>query len=151
MSKKNECCLGGNMIKVKCYKDILSLEVNKAVPDRLITMLKEELVRIKSWSDEFNETSFEEFHTDDYDYGYITIFEGTETDQEIEDIGLTDGLEAILPEAAYNFYFDGEKWTKIIVIYNDSYSMSVWLRNTDIFDSYVVPNDDGDEPKKEMF
>ena len=139
------------MIKVKCYKDILDLEANNTVPERIITMLKEELVRIKSWSDEDCETTLETFHTDDYDYGSIAIFEGTETDQEIEDLGLTDGLEAILPEVAYNFFIDGEKWTKIIVIYNDSYSMSVWLRNTDIFDSYVVPNDDGDEPKKEMF
>lgn len=139
------------MIKVKCYQDILALEDNSTIPDRLVTMLKEELARIKSWSDEFNETSIEEFHTDNYDYGYIAIFEGTETDQEIEDIGLSDGLEAILPEAAYNFFIDGEKWTKIIVVYNDSYSMSVWLRNTDIFDSYVLDDDNSDEDLEEMF
>ena len=132
------------MIKVKCYKDILDLEANNTVPKRIITMLKEELVRIKSWSDEDCETTLETFHTDDYDYGYIAIFEGTETDQEIEGLGLTDGLEAILPEVAYNFFIDGEKWTKIIVIYNDSYSMSVWLKNCDIFDSYVQPFEEED-------
>ena len=125
------------MYKVKCYKDILALEANNSVPTRIITMLKEELVRVKDWCDEFSEASIEEFHTDDYDFGYIAIFEGNETDQEIEAIGLTDGLEAILPEVAYNYFIDGEKWTKIIVIYNDSYSMSVWLKNCDIFDSYV--------------
>ena len=139
------------MIKVKCLKDILDLESNKTIPDSIIAMLKEELVRVKEWCDEFDETSLEEFHTDDYDFGYIAIFEGNETDQEIEAIGLSDGLEAILPEAAYNYFIDGEKWTKIIVVYNDSYSMSVWLRNTDIFDSYVVTDDDSDEDLEAMF
>ena len=139
------------MIKVKCLKDILDLESNKTIPDSIIDMLKEELVRVKEWCDEFDETSLEEFHTDDYDFGYIAIFEGNETDQEIEGIGLSDGLEAILPEAAYNFFIDGEKWTKIIVVYNDSYSMSMWLRNTDIFDSYVVTDDDSDEDMEKIF
>ena len=139
------------MIKVKCLNDILDLESNKTIPDSIIAMLKEELVRVKEWCDEFDETSLEEFHTDDYDFGYIAIFEGNETDQEIEGIGLSDGLEAILPEAAYNFFIDGEKWTKIIVVYNDSYSMSMWLRNTDIFDSYVVTDDDSDEDMEKIF
>ncbi len=139
------------MIKVKCYKDILDLEVNNTVPARLITMLKEELVRVKEWCDEFDETILEEFHTDDYDFGYIVIFEGNETDQEIEAIGLSDGLEAILPEAAYNYFIDGEKWTKIIVVYNDSFSISLFLRNTDTFDSYVISDDDSDESLEEMF
>lgn len=128
------------MIKIKCLKDILD---NKdKLPESIMTMLKEELVRVKSWSDEFNETTLEEFHTDNYDYGYIVIFEGTETDKEIEDIGLSDGLEAILPEVAYNYYIDGEKWTKIIVIYNDSYSISLWLKNSDLFDSYVATDEE---------
>ena len=139
------------MIKVKCLKDILDLESNKTIPDSIIAMLKEELVRVKEWCDEFDETSLEEFHTDDYDFGYIAIFEGNETDQEIEAIGLSDGLEAILPEAAYNYFIDGEKWTKIIVVYNDSYSMSMWLRNTDIFNSYVVTDDDSVEDLEEIF
>lgn len=128
------------MIKIKCLKDILD---NKdKLPESIVTMLKEELVRVKSWSDEFNETTLEEFHTDNYDYGYIVIFEGTETDKEIEYIGLSDGLEAILPEVAYNYYIDGEKWTKIIVIYNDSYSISLWLKNSDLFDSYVTTDEE---------
>ena len=140
------------MIKVKCVKDILDLESNKTIPDSIIAMLKEELVRVKEWCDEFSEVSLEEFHTDDYDFGYIAIFEGNETDQEIESIGLSDGLEAILPEAAYNYFLeDNQKWTKIIVVYNDSYSMSMWLRNTDIFDSYVVTDDDIDEDMEEIF
>lgn len=139
------------MIKVKCLKDILDLESKKTIPDSIITMLKEELVRVKEWCDEFSEASLEDFHTDDYDFGYIAVFEGNETDQEIEAIGLSDGLEAILPEAAYNYFIDGEKWTKIIVVYNDSYSMSIWLRNTDIFDSYVIADDDNDESVEERF
>ena len=139
------------MIKIKCLKDILDLESKQTIPDSIITMLKEELVRVKEWCDEFDEVSLESFHTSDYGFGYIAIFEGNETDQEIEAIGLSDGLEAILPEAAYNYFIDGEKWTKIIVVYNDSYSMSIWLRNTDIFDSYVIADDDNDEPVEEMF
>lgn len=139
------------MIKVKCLNDILDLESNKTIPNSIIAMLKEELVRVKEWCDEFDDTSLEEFHTDDYDFGYIVIFEGNESDQEIEAIGLSDGLEAILPEAAYNYFINGEKWTKIIVVYNDSYSMSMWLRNTDIFDSYVVTDDDRDEDLEEVF
>ena len=140
------------MIKVKCLKDILDLERNKTIPDSIITMLKEELVRVKEWCDEFGEVSLEEFHTDEYDFGAIIILEGNETDQEIEAIGLSDGLEAILPEAAYNYFLDdNEKWTKIIVVCNDSYSISIYLRNTDIFDSYVINNDDNDEPVEEMF
>lgn len=138
------------MIKVKCLKDILDLESKQTIPDSIITMLKEEFVRVKEWCDEFNETSIDEFNTQDYDFGAIIIFEGNESDQEIEELGFYDGLEAILPECAYNYYLE-EKWTKIIVVCNDSYSMSVWLRNTDIFDSYVVPDEDGDEPVKEMF
>ena len=139
------------MIKVKCLKDILDLECNKTIPDSIITMLEEELVRVKEWCDEFDEVSLEEFHTDDYGFGYIALFMGNETDQEIEAIGLSDGLEAILPEAAYNYFIDGEKWTKIIVVYNDSYSMSIWLRNTDIFDSYVINERDSEESLEEMF
>lgn len=139
------------MIKVQCLQDIEALDNENRLPSLIIKYLKEELERIKSWSDEFNETTLEDFHTDDYDYGYIAIFEGNESDEEIEELGLSDGLEAILPEAAYNYYVDGEKWTKIIVVYNDSYSMSLWLRNTDIFDSYVLVDDYYDPDAKEVF
>lgn len=139
------------MIKVQCLQDIEALDNENRLPSLIIKYLKEELERIKSWFDEFNETTLEDFHTDDYDYGYIAIFEGNESDEEIEELGLSDGLEAILPEAAYNYYVDGEKWTKIIVVYNDSYSMSLWLRNTDIFDSYVLVDDYYDPDAKEVF
>ena len=140
------------MIKIKCLKDILDLESKKTIPDSIITMLKEELVRVKEWCDEFSESCIEDFSTDDYDFGCIAIFEGNETDQEIEAVGLSDGLEAILPEAAYNYFLDeNEKWTKIIVVCNDSYSISIYLRNTDIFDSYVINDDDSEDPLEEMF
>ena len=43
------------MFKIKCYKDILDLEANNTVPARIVTMLKEELVRVKEWCDEFDD------------------------------------------------------------------------------------------------
>ena len=43
------------MIEVKCYKDIIKLTMMGIVPNRIIKMLKEELSRIKSWSDEYRD------------------------------------------------------------------------------------------------
>lgn len=139
------------MIEVKCYKDIIKLTMMGIVPTRIIEMLKEELSRIKSWSDEYNEVSFTEFHTDDYDYGYIALLDGNETIDQLKSIGLSQGWEGIIPEVAYNYYFDNEKWTKIIVVYNDSYSMVFYLRNSNQFDSYATTEDDSDLDTKEPF
>ena len=52
-------------------------------------------------------------------------------------LGLSEGLDGVIPEASHNYYFAGQKWTKLIVVYNDSYTMSFWLKNCDIFDSYA--------------
>lgn len=139
------------MIEVKCYKDIIKLTMVRILPSRIIEMLKEELVRIKSWSDEYNEVNFTEFHTDDYDYGYIVLLDGNETCDQLKSIGLSEGLQGIIPEVAYNYYFDNEKWTKIVVVYNDSYSMVFYLRNSNQFDSYTTTEDDGDMNMEEPF
>lgn len=139
------------MIEVKCYKDIIKLTMVRILPSRIIEMLKEELVRIKSWSDEYNEVNFTEFHTDDYDYGYIVLLDGNETCDQLKSIGLSEGLQGIIPEVAYNYYFDNEKWTKIVVVYNDSYSMVFYLRNSNQFDSYATTEDDGDMNMEEPF
>lgn len=130
------------MIEIKCFKDILILAKKNIVPKPILNMLKQELVRIKSWSDEYNETSLTEFHTDDYDYGYIAILDGSETGEQIKSLGLSDGLAGVIPEIAFNYFIEGEKWTKIIVVYNDSYSMSFWLRNCNLFDSYATTDED---------
>lgn len=139
------------MIEVKCYKDIIKLTMVRILPSRIIEMLKEELVRIKSWSDEYNEVNFTEFHTDDYDYGYIVLLDGNETCDQLKSIGLSEGLQGIIPEVAYNYYFDNEKWTKIVVVYNDSYSMVFYLRNSNQFDSYATTEDDSDMNMEEPF
>ena len=57
-----------------------------------------------------------------------------------------------IPEASHNYYVDGEKWTKLIVVYNDSYSMSFWLKNCSLFDSYADDQKNSDAmdiPSKE--
>ena len=92
---------------------------------------------IHAWADEDKEYSFEEFNTDIFDYGYIVLLEGNESREDYIYLGLSEGLEGVIPEASHNYYVDGEKWTKLIVVYNDSYTMSFWLKNCDIFDSYA--------------
>lgn len=124
------------MIEIKCKKDIDILKDNKNIPEELIRHISEEFVVLKSWCDEDDQDSIEEFHTDNYGYGYITILEGNETNEEIQKLGLSEGLEGIFPEDAVNYQFGADKYTRIIVIYNDSYSMSIWLKNSNLFDSF---------------
>lgn len=127
------------MIKIKSMKDIENLRSENSLPKELLALLSEELLAAKEWSDEFNESTIEEFNSEDYDFGYIVILDGTETVAELEqDIGLTGGLDQVIPEVAINHYISGDKYTKLIVVYNDSYSMSIWLKNNDMFDSYAV-------------
>lgn len=126
------------MIEIKCIKDIEVLKAIEGIPALLVEMITEDLVILKKWSDEDDEVSMEEFNTDDFGYGYIVVLEGNESAEEIKNVGLTEGLEGTIPEAAYSYFIDGEKWTRAIVIYNDSYSMSFWLRNSNIFSKYEV-------------
>lgn len=126
------------MIEIKCFKDIEVLKASKDIPALLVELINEDLVILKKWSDEDDEVSMEEFNTDDFGYGYIVVLDGNESEADIKNVGLTEGLEGTVPEAAYSYFIDGDKWTRAIVIYNDSYSMSFWLRNSNIFSKYEV-------------
>lgn len=130
------------MIEIYSLNDIKKLEEQKLAPSKILSLITKELEAIYNWSDEDHETDFESFNAKDYGYGYIAIIEGTETPEEIKAIGLSDGLEGVVPEAAFNYYCDdSNKWTRIVVIYNDSFSMSFFLKNCDLFDSYIAPSE----------
>ena len=128
------------MNKIQCVADIQELERTHSIPPEQIDLLYRDLKAIYDWAVPDQEVTFEEFFTEDYDYGYIAVLEGTETTEELErELGLTGGYTGTTPEAATNYYWGGEKWTRVIVIYNDSYSMLLWIKNYDGFDSYAEP------------
>ena len=126
------------MIEIRCMKDINILESKQILPHQLITMLREELKAIREWADEDHTSTMEDFNTDDYGYGYTAILEGNESKSDLDHLGLVCGLNGIIPETAENYYFEGDKWTRIIVIYNDSYTMVFWLKNCQKFDDYAA-------------
>lgn len=126
------------MIEIRCLKDIQNISVNQGYPKELIKLLEEDLRTIREYADVDEEYTFEEYNTDYTDNGYIAILEGNESLEELENIGLTGGLSEVIPESAENYYMEGTIWTRIIVIYNDSYAMIFWLRDTNMFNSYLV-------------
>ena len=126
------------MIEIKCFKDIEAIKANDSIPEELVEMINEDLVIIKKWSDEDDEVSMDDFNAEDFGYGYIVILEGNETDEDIKELGLSDGLAGVVPEAAYSYFIKGTKWTRIVVVYNDSYTMSFWLSNSSQFNDYEV-------------
>lgn len=127
------------MNKIQCVADIQELELSHTIPAEQIDLFYRDLKTIYEWSVPDQKVSFEEFHTEDYGYGYIAVLDGTESTEELErEIGLTGGHAATTPEAAANYYWGEEKWTRVIVIYNDSYSMLLWIKNYDGYDSYTT-------------
>lgn len=124
------------MIEIKCVNDIKALIGNKNIPAELVGHISEEFAVIKTWCDEDNQDTIETFHTDNYGYGYIVILEGNETEAEIRELGLSEGLSGVIPEDAVNYRFCADKWTRVIVVMNDSYSLSLWLKNNNMFESY---------------
>ena len=126
------------MIKIKCLGDIEELVMEHTYPTPLTDMLYHDIEALHEWADYDHTTTLEEFYADDFDFGYIAILNGTESTQELEDgIGLTGGYTSTIPEAVNNHYWGGDKWSRVLVIYNDSYSMILWIRNYDGFDSYT--------------
>ena len=127
------------MIKIKCLGDIEELEKAQTCPQPLTDMLYHDLEALHEWADCDHTSTIEDFYADDYDLGYIAILNGSESVQELEDgIGLTGGYEITIPESAEIYHWGAEKWIRVIVIYNDSYSMVLWIKNYNGFDSYAT-------------
>lgn len=127
------------MIEIRCLKDIKRIEnqIQKELADKLLA----DLLVIKESCDEDDEYTLEEFNADYTGNGYIAILDGSENDKVIEeDLGLTGGLKEVIPESAENFFIGSDKWSRVIVIYNDSFGMILWIKNYDGFDRYVTDN-----------
>ena len=131
------------MKKIQCIADIRALEQSHSVPAELIEHIFQDLKVVYEWSVPDQEVTFEDFHTDEYDYGYIAILEGTESTEELErELSLTGGYENTTPESAEIYHWGTDKWVRVIVIYNDSYSMVLWIKNYDGFDSYELSHNE---------
>ena len=132
------------MLKIKCLKDIEILKEGDILPRELLGFLVHDLHSVFIWADYEHLYRFETYHTDMTDNGYIVVLEGTEKKEELEqEIGLTGGYENTIPEEVHLHKFGKDKWCRVLVIYNDSYAMILWIKNYDGFDSYA------DEPANE--
>lgn len=127
------------MIEIKCLADIASAEKSKIISKELAEMLKKDLLTIKNYCDEDGEYSIDDFHTDYTDNGHVAILDNSETKEEIISLGLTGGLEETIPEAVINCTINSVKWTRAVIIFNDSYGMILWIKNYDGFDSWEMP------------
>ena len=126
------------MLKIKCLKDIEKLKEEHALPSELTDFLLHDLHSVHRWADYDHLYDFETYHTDMTDNGYIAILDGTENKEELEqEIGLTGGYENTIPEAVNLHKFGPDKWCRVLVIYNDSYAMILWIKKYDGFDSYA--------------
>ena len=115
------------MEEVKCMRDIEKLRKEGKLPYELIEKIEEDLHIVHEWCNIDEDCCFEDFDADDFGYGHIAIFDGAEEKQDYEKIGLTGGLEEITPETVEEQLIGGVKWTRLVVVYNDSYSMILWL------------------------
>lgn len=129
------------MIEIRCLKDIANATCKGSIGEELAEKLREDLNVIKDSCDEDDEYDIESFHTDYTGNGYIVILDGTESKKEIVNLGLSGGLEETVPEAVTNYNLNDTKWTKAIIIYNDSYAMIFWLKNYDGFDSWEMADE----------
>jgi len=117
------------MEEVKCICNIVKLRKEGKLPDELIEKIEEDLHIVHEWSDIEEDCCFEDFNADDFGYGHIAIFDGTEEKLDYEKIGITSGLEEITPETVEEWLIKDVKWSRLVVVYNDSYSMILWLPN----------------------
>ena len=127
------------MIEIKCLADIANAKENKSICDELAEMLRKDLMVIKDYCDEDGEYSIETFHTDYFNNGHIAIVDESTTNEQILELGLTGGLQETIPEAVVNYTINSTKWTRAVVIFNDSFGMILWLKNFDGFDSWEMP------------
>ena len=126
------------MEEIKRIGDIEKLKKEGKLPNELIAKIEDDLHIVHEWSDIDEECCFEDFDADDFGYGHIAILDGTEEKQDYEKIGLTDGLEEITPETVEEQLIGGIKWSRLVVVYNDSYSMILWLPSSIIKNNKAV-------------
>ncbi len=126
------------MLKIKCLKDIEKVKKEQSLPPELTEFLLHDLHSVFLWADYEHLYDFETYHTDLTDNGYIAVLDGTENTEELEkELGLTGGYKNTIPEEVNLHRFGTDKWCRVLVIYNDSYAMILWIKNYDGFDSYT--------------
>lgn len=127
------------MIEIKCLVDIANAEESEIISKELAEMLRKDLLTIKNYCDEDGEYSIETFHTEYTNNGHIAVVFGNESKEDLISLGLTGGLEETIPEAVVNCIINSVKWTRAVIIFNDSYGMILWIKNYDGFDSWEMP------------
>ena len=126
------------MIKIKNLNAIERLIGKSGLPSELFPFLLRDLYNIYLWTGCNNKMDFRDFHADLASNGYIAVLEGKEKKEELEqEIGLTGGFEATIPEEVQIHEFGETIWRRVLVIYNNSYAMVLWIKNYDGFDSYA--------------
>ena len=115
------------MLFVKCYRDLEELSQGGQLHALLVQQLEEDLRVIHEWADEDREYSFSNFHTDALQCGYIAILECADDAEELETLGVSGGLDGLVPETEEWYQFNQIEWVRLVVIYNDSYSMIFWM------------------------
>ena len=127
------------MIEIRCLKDIADALESKRISEELAKLLRKDLMVLKDYCDEDGEYSIETFHTQYFDNGHIAIVDETTTNEQILELGLTGGLSETIPEAVVNYTINSTKWTRAVVIFNDSFGIILWLKKFDGFDSWELP------------
>ena len=126
------------MIRIQNLVSIEELRDQAVLPKGLVECICQDLYSIYLWTGYDGRVTFENFHTDLADNGYIVILEGNEEKEELErEIGLTSGFKGTIPEEVTVHVFENHKWRRVLVIYNNSYAMVLWIKNYDGFDSYL--------------
>lgn len=126
------------MIKIKTFVDINCLSEKHGILVPIVKLIEEDLEGIMEWAGPDVNVKKEEFDAEILGYGYIILLDGTETMLDYIKIGLSEGLEAAIPEAIDTYFVDGSKWTRIVVVYNDSFAMAFWLKDSRIFEEYEL-------------
>lgn len=126
------------MIKIKNLDAIENLIRKPGLPSDLFPFLLRDLYNIYLWTGYNDKADFRDFQADLADNVYIAILEGNETREELEvEIGLTGGFGSTIPEEVKIHPFGENIWRRVLVIYNNSYAMVLWIKNYDGFDSYA--------------
>ena len=126
------------MIKIKNLDAIERLIEKSDLPSDLFPFLLRDLYNIYLWTGFNNRMDFRDFDADLANNGYIAVLEGKEKKKELgQEIGLTGGFKATIPEEVQIHKFGENTWRRVLVIYNNSYAMVLWIKNYDGFDSYA--------------